>query len=89
MERRVPTKEEVLAYLKDDRNWGRWGDDDQLGAVNMITQEKRVEAAGLVKTGRARVPEPGVPVHTGAQQPDAGHPLHEEGLPQPHRRVFG
>ena len=23
MERRIPTKEEVLAYLKDDRNWGR------------------------------------------------------------------
>ena len=51
MERRIPTKEEVLSYLKDDRNWGRWGDDDQLGAVNMITPEKRVEAAGLVKSG--------------------------------------
>ena len=29
MERRVPTKEEILAYLKEDRNWGRWGDDDR------------------------------------------------------------
>ena len=53
MERRVPTKEEVLAYLKEDRNWGRWGNDDQVGAVNMVTPEKRVAAAGLVKTGRA------------------------------------
>ncbi|MCI0895767.1 MAG: cyclase family protein, partial [Chloroflexi bacterium] len=53
MERRVPTKEEVLAYLKDDRNWGRWGDDDQVGAVNMVTPEKRAAAAKLVKTGRA------------------------------------
>ncbi len=53
MERRIPTKEEVLSYLRDDRNWGRWGDDDQVGAVNMITQEKRIEAAGLVKSGRA------------------------------------
>ena len=43
----------MLAYLKDDRNWGRWGDDDQLGAVNMITPEKRIEAAGLVKSGQA------------------------------------
>jgi len=53
MERRVPTKEEVLEYLTKDRNWGRWGDDDQIGAVNMVTPEKRAAAARLVKTGRA------------------------------------
>ena len=53
MERRVPTKDEVLAYLKEDRNWGRWGEDDQVGAVNMVTNEKRLAAAQLVKTGRA------------------------------------
>ena len=53
MERRIPTKDEVLAYLKEDRTWGRWGDDDQVGAVNLITPEKRVQAAGLVKSGRA------------------------------------
>ncbi len=53
MERRVPTKAEVLAYLKEDRNWGRWGDDDQMGAVNLVTNENRLAAAQLVKTGRA------------------------------------
>ena len=53
MERRVPTKDEVLAYLKEDRNWGRWGDDDQVGAVNMVTPEKRLAAARCVKSGRA------------------------------------
>ena len=53
MERRVPTKEEVLAYLYEDRNWGRWGQDDQMGAVNMVTPEKRIAAARLVKSGRA------------------------------------
>ena len=53
MERRVPTKEEVLAFLKDDRNWGRWGADDQKGAVNMVTPEKRAAAARLVRSGRA------------------------------------
>ena len=53
MERRVPTKEEVLAYLYEDRNWGRWGQDDQMGAVNMVTPEKRAAAARLVKSGRA------------------------------------
>ena len=53
MERRVPTREEVLAYLKEDSNWGRWGKDDQKGAVNMVTGQKRAAAARLVQTGRA------------------------------------
>jgi kynurenine formamidase len=33
-------------------NWGRWGDDDQLGTLNFVTPEKRIEAAQLVKTGK-------------------------------------
>jgi kynurenine formamidase len=40
-------KEIALRY----RNWGRWGDDDQLGTVNLITPEKIRAAAGLVKRG--------------------------------------
>ena len=51
-ERPAPTREEVIGYLRDRRNWGRWGDDDQRGAINLITPEKRVEAAGLVRSGR-------------------------------------
>ena len=35
------------------RNWGRWGADDQLGAVNLITPAKRMAAARLVRSGRA------------------------------------
>jgi hypothetical protein len=53
MERRVPTKEEVQGYLKADRNWGRWGNDDQKGAVNLVTPEKRIAAARLVQSGLA------------------------------------
>ena len=53
MERRIPDKNEVLSYLRDDNNWGRWGEDDQIGAVNMVTPEKRVAAAQLIKTGEA------------------------------------
>ncbi|VEG56982.1 metal-dependent hydrolase [Mycolicibacterium aurum] len=34
------------------RNWGRWGDDDELGTLNFITAEKVAEAAGLVKQGK-------------------------------------
>jgi len=32
-------------------NWGRWGRDDQLGALNLITPAKRLEAAKLVRKG--------------------------------------
>jgi kynurenine formamidase len=53
MERRLPTRAEVLAYLHERRNWGRWGQDDQVGTLNLITQEKRVKAAALVRTGRS------------------------------------
>jgi len=47
-----PARVDVLGYLKR-RNWGRWGEDDQRGAINLITPEKRVAAAALVRTGRA------------------------------------
>ena len=52
-ERRIPTREEVLSYLHQRRNWGRWGQDDQVGAINLITPAKRVKAASLVRTGRS------------------------------------
>jgi kynurenine formamidase len=34
-------------------NWGRWGDDDVLGTMNLLTDAKRREAAALVRTGRS------------------------------------
>src|SRR5712691_9131424 len=52
-ERRIPTREEVLSYLHQRRNWGRWGQDDQVGAINLITPAKRSQAAALVRTGRS------------------------------------
>ncbi len=32
-------------------NWGRWGKDDQLGTINLVTPEKTRQAAALVKAG--------------------------------------
>ena len=32
-------------------NWGRWGKDDEVGAMNLITPVKRRQAAALVKEG--------------------------------------
>src|SRR5688572_25216562 len=33
------------------KNWGRWGADDQLGTVNLITEAKRKQAIKLARTG--------------------------------------
>ena len=49
----LPTEEQVRGYLEACSNWGRWGDDDSAGTVNLVTPEKRREAAALVRTGRA------------------------------------
>lgn len=43
---------EIAARATAFRNWGRWGEDDRLGTLNHIDAAKRVEAAGLVRTGR-------------------------------------
>ena len=51
-DRQIPTKEELKAYLREHRNWGRWGENPEAGAVNLITPEKRAAAAALVRTGR-------------------------------------
>lgn len=68
-EQRVPTRDEVLGYLRERRNWGRWGADDQRGAVNLITPEKRVRAAGLVRSGRSVSLSRDVPVLPGRHNP--------------------
>ncbi|MCY4076522.1 MAG: cyclase family protein [Acidobacteria bacterium] len=49
---RMPSAAEVRSWYTDRRNWGRWGDDDQKGAVNLITPEKTAAAAALVRNGR-------------------------------------
>ncbi len=45
------TKDDVHRWAKELSNWGRWGAHDELGAVNLITPKKRIEAAALVKQG--------------------------------------
>jgi kynurenine formamidase len=45
------TRTDVDAMMKDLSNWGRWGKDDQLGALNLITPAKRKQAASLVQDG--------------------------------------
>ncbi|MGE3509743.1 MAG: cyclase family protein [Vicinamibacterales bacterium] len=49
--RPAPSKAEYERWKTELSNWGRWGKDDQLGAINLITPAKRKQAAGLVKDG--------------------------------------
>src|SRR5688572_27652923 len=44
--------EEFDRMFQQVKNWGRWGADDQLGSVNLITAAKRKQALKLAKTGQ-------------------------------------
>ena len=84
-----PTEGELLGWMSSMSNWGRWGDDDQLGALNLLTPDKVRAAAALVREGRsvslARVvefaPKPsrseaGVPPLHFMQRSGDGHATH-------------
>jgi kynurenine formamidase len=45
--------DEFDALFKQVSNWGRWGRDDELGTLNLITETKRRQAASLVRAGLA------------------------------------
>ena len=48
---RMETEADFLRAMDELSNWGRWGADDELGAANLITPEKRKQAAALVREG--------------------------------------
>ena len=48
---RPKTKADIDQLMVELSNWGRWGKDDQLGTMNLITPEKRRQAYSLVKEG--------------------------------------
>ena len=43
---------DVLAFHHTLSNWGRWGDQDERGALNLITPEVTAAAAATVRSGR-------------------------------------
>src|ERR687896_108879 len=45
------TKADYERWKTELSNWGRWGRDDQIGALNLVTPAKRRQAAALVKEG--------------------------------------
>lgn len=44
---------DVEAVAREVNNWGRWGDDDEIGTLNLITPDVRARAAACIRTGRA------------------------------------
>src|SRR3954463_1657332 len=43
----------VSAATEKLKNWGRWGNDDQIGTLNHVRPEDIVKAAGLIRRGKA------------------------------------
>ena len=41
----------IDALARQLSNWGRWGPDDEVGTLNLITPEKRLQAAECVRSG--------------------------------------
>ena len=51
MTTKIPTEDEVLGYFESLSNWGRWGEEDQLGTLNFLTPERTLRATSLVQEG--------------------------------------
>jgi kynurenine formamidase len=49
--RPLVSQKQYDGWLKELSNWGRWGKDDELGTLNLITPAKRRAAFALVKEG--------------------------------------
>jgi kynurenine formamidase len=47
----IPTTEDLEAMYQTLKVWERWGPDDQRGALNHLTPERRMAAVALVRTG--------------------------------------
>lgn len=48
----VPHRSDPAGIAERCCNWGRWGDDDQLGTLHHITDDVRARAAAEARTGR-------------------------------------
>jgi len=48
----IATEADFRRAMKELSHWGRWGDQDELGAANLITPAKRKQALALAREGR-------------------------------------
>ncbi|MBT8147643.1 MAG: cyclase family protein [Gammaproteobacteria bacterium] len=47
----ITSEEDFERAMEELSNWGRWGEEDELGASNLITPAKRIAATRLVREG--------------------------------------
>ena len=47
----IANEADLHRAMKELSNWGRWGNDDELGAANLVTPAKRKQALALAKEG--------------------------------------
>ena len=52
------TEARAAELFEATKNWGRWGPDDQRGALNLLTRDRVARAAALIRTGDALRIEP-------------------------------
>ena len=50
-DRSAVSQADVERWKQELTNWGRWGPDDEIGTLNLITPDKRRQAAALVRDG--------------------------------------
>ena len=48
---RAVTEAQYEQWKTELSNWGRWGADDEIGALNLVTPAKRLQAVALVEEG--------------------------------------
>jgi kynurenine formamidase len=72
-ERTPPSPADYQSYFERFSNWGRWGQDDELGTLNHITPEVRRRAAALVTEGRTVSVGRVVDTHNGPLNPYPAH----------------
>ncbi len=83
------TSAEVKGLFEKCSNWGRWGKEDERGALNFITDRKRAEAGKLVRSGETVsvalplpvTPAPDNPTPVTHLMVQAGHDAHFQPLP--------
>jgi kynurenine formamidase len=87
---RVVTKEDFERWKKELSNWGRWGQDDQIGTINLITPAKRKQAVALAKEGFVVSLSRDVPTEKAADTPwPLGHTYLSVGVDQYDIRYHG
>lgn len=69
----TPTTLELETLFESLKNWGRWGPDDQRGALNHLRPEHLVAAAGLVRLGETISLARDLPVRPAADAPFPAH----------------